>query len=225
MELQIKISNILGDHSYVCARHFLPEDIIVHPNLCRLTTNAVPSVFKNYPTELPRQFFKKICQTADDISSDCNITELDSISLQPDSDDSQHDYVQEVTIYDPAVGLTESESNILQPRGSSTKLKSVSNSRSSKNILRRKFRSLQARYEQLRSQFLEAENKLKLYNIDSLERDAADNNEEAIFLLEMLRSYTIFERTRQEILSSRENEWREVILWRNSTKLSCSFYI
>lgn len=226
----MEIANILGDHSYVCARHFQLEDIIVHPSVCRLTPNAVPSVFNNYPTELPRQFFKKICQAAQSTSPEFRIMDVDS-KLQRTKvfDDSTDRYLQEVTIYesyneesfkpvayetDPShssiindVCVESRRSYLVVNKGTNTRLKctGISNGKLQHNKLRKKLRLLQLRYKNIRDRLSEIEAKHKLYNISSLEKDAENKNEEAIFLLEMLRSYTLFENTRNEILASRKN--------------------
>jgi hypothetical protein len=173
-----------------------------------LAANAVPSVFKDYPVELPRQFFKKICQIADDACpDDCGITELDCVSLQPDLEDDIStrqivECVEELTAYSipllPETPPPERVSNVHQPQPSR---RPHNNSKKNK-LSRKKFRALQTKYRQLRNRLLETENKLKMYNIERVEKDAAERNDEAIFLLEMLRSYTIFEKTREEILTS-----------------------
>lgn len=237
MELEMEITNILGDHSYVCARHFQPEDIIVHPNVCRLTANAVPSIFNDYPTELPRQFFKKICQTARSIGPDSGILNADNAVEQTDSDNGFDNCVlQEVTIYEPyeedsvrtevinvppahesylshssellGDGCSQSgRSYLVVSRGTNTKLKytGLSNAGLRQNKVKKKLRLLQLRYKNLKDKLIEIETKHRLYNISSLEKDAENNNEEALFLLEMLRSYTIFEKTRKEILTSQKH--------------------
>lgn len=250
MELEMEIAGALGDHSYVCARHFLPSDIVVHPNVCRLTANAVPSVFSNYSTNLPRQFFKKVCQTARSIVSveDPNKLICEDVQEPIENDESRspEECVQEITVYEPVevhdalpVNTREIHQNTTTPRidssssleyenriaidyaessqesravfvvsrGTNTKVKytGVSNNKLIKNKLRKKFRLMETRYHNVKKKLTELENKHALYNLDSLERDAENNNEEAIFLLDMLRSYTAFEDTKKEILSSMKN--------------------
>ncbi|XP_065202074.1 uncharacterized protein LOC135832631 [Planococcus citri] len=241
MELEMEISSALGDHSYVCARHFLPEDIVVHPNVCRLTSNAVPSIFSNYSTDLPRQFFKKVCQTARSIVS----IEEDPLSLiREETERNEYDeelqdsinYFQEV-VYEPIVisedvnirgipefcttGIDGSSSidyesisenpDMSRPvyvvsRGTNTKIKytGVSNTKLIKNKLRKKLRLMESRYKNVKKRLTELENKHVLYNLESLEKDAENDNEEAKFILEMLRSYNAFEDTRKEILTSQK---------------------
>lgn len=237
MELEMEITNALGDHSYVCARHFKPNDIIVHPNVCRLTANAVPSIFSNYSTDLPRQFFKKVCQTARSL-----ITVDDSGMLFNQNSDDQvelvgergNTYLQDVVTlcmtveeediekdtnpehfdsgsqengeseFSPADFSQSSRAYYVVNRGTNTKLKytGVSNTKLGKNKMRKKLRLLETRCKNMKRKINDLENKQKLYNIEALERDAENNNEEALFLLDMLRSYTTFEKTREEILTA-----------------------
>lgn len=254
MELEMEISGALGDHSYVCARHFLPSDIVVHPNVCRLTSNAVPSVFSNYSTNLPRQFFKRVCQTARSIVSIEDPNELihEDIQEQIEYDEELQNsdgYCQEVTIYESEVSeeptpsrgnfqnsTARSEASHLDEyeikmvpdvadssqmsravfvisRGTNTKLKytGVSNTKLTRNKLRKRLRLMETRYRNTRKKLAELENKHSLYNLDSLERDAERNNEEAVFLLDMLRSYNAFEDTRKEILTARKSADKTVL--------------
>lgn len=245
MELEMDISNLIGDHSYVCARHFRPGDIVVHPNVCRLTANAVPSVFKNYPTELPRQFFKKICQTAQNISDD-STSALKELNEQNEFDNVSDDSnLQEIMVYESdgavddnllktevisistssnvnthTINSTDDVDDIIDigtpedceyyiVKGSTnTKLKTACSSKPNltRNKLKKKIRSLELRYKNLQTRFNELENKHKLYNISFIERDAENKNEEAIFLLDMLKSYVMFEKTREEMLKNIKKE-------------------
>lgn len=221
----MEISGVLGDHSYVCARHFRPEDIIVHPNVCRLTANAVPSIFRNYPINLPRQFFKKICQTAatmkeepaksDDMKVEecCEMALSDAIAVD-ELDSSAQEHLNSI-LSSPSRALLEDEEIFVSDSQSQTesgdeyqnssaapKFSSLSNPSMSTAKMRKRLRTLELQHRQMSRKVEELQSKLDLYNISALERDAANNNEEASFLLDMLRTYAEFEKTRNEILSS-----------------------
>lgn len=221
----MEISGVLGDHSYVCARHFRPEDIIVHPQVCRLTANAVPSIFRTYPISLPRQFFKKICQTAatvheevassNDLNTEgCCETVLSDTAEADAVDDSAQGQLISI-LSSPSRVLSEDEEIVVSDSQSqaesenerpnstaATKFSRLSNPSMTKAKMRQRLRTLELRHRRMSSELAVLQSKLDLYNIATLERDAANNNEEASFLLDMLRTYTEFEKTRKEILSN-----------------------
>ncbi len=199
--------------------HFLPRDIIVHPHVCRLTPNAVPSVFKNYATELPRQFFKKMCQFAIDTppaipeSADSDVTEQYAYAdIELSNTEENLLKAEEISEFSPPdvfaayIDKTndsndtsaETETCYYQSKGRKQKFKSRG------KLTKKKYLLLESRCESLKKRISQLESKIDLYNIDSLERDAENNNQEALFLLDMLRSYTDFEKTRAEILTVRK---------------------
>lgn len=215
----MEVSEILGDHSYVCARHFRPEDIIVHPHVCRLNANAVPSVFRNYPINLPRQFFKKICQTAAAVHEEVvNSNEVCETVLSDSADTNSLDDSTEqlVSILSPPSKLVSEDEEIVvsdshsqaesedeRPSSSAAaKFPRIANPSITKAKLRQRLHTLELRHRQMGIKLEALQSKLDLYNIGTLEKDAANQNEEAKFLLDMLRTYTEFEKTRKEILSN-----------------------
>lgn len=218
MELEMEVSSILGDHSYVCARHFRPEDIVMYPNVCRLSASAVPSVFKNFPMNLPPQFFKKICQTVVAVDSSKSPVGCDA-SVEPSCEviideasapDPLDDCAQRQLISigplseddDEAATRSHSSPGESESDEDRSKLFASAVSGMSKAKMRKRLRTLELQYRRIRKKVEELEAKLERYNIGTLERDAAEQNEEAAFLLDMLRTYTEFEKTRKAILSN-----------------------
>lgn len=201
--MEMDLANTLGDHSFVCAKHFQPEDVVMRNNTGRLSTTAVPSVFSNYPLQMPSHFFKTIYQTANDI-----------VGLGEEEGQNEGIYVADVDPFqlNEMIRLPMSNTRHVTDSLSTTHQTTPSrNYTKSKSVIladgyKKKLQIVEARCRQLETRLDILEKKLKLYNINVLERDAENNNEEASFLLNMLKSYTVFENTRKEILTPQKDE-------------------